>query len=332
MTATISRMLPKDEFAVEYAVVAPAMGEAMTIIPEGAEVAHIRIRNIWDFTTLRLWRLMRRVKPHIVFSSLRYLNVRVLAAARLAGVKAVVRNDNGLQTCRWDNRLLMRLTYPWAHTVVAQQEEMRRELIDVMRLDSRKVVAIGNPLDTATIDQLAKEPSPYPNDGKVNYLWTARFFYNKGQDLLCRAFAQIHSENAATHLYLLGRYSDDDPYYRQVRQYVDDNGLTDSVSFVGHQANPYKWMAHCHCFVMPSRYEGMPNSLMEAMHLRRPVVATRCIPLIERMVDNGHNGILVDSDNCGQMADAMKAALRLTDCHPTFKTGQPADFINLFRI
>ena len=115
-----------------------------------------------------------------------------------------------------------------------------------------------------------------------------------------------------------------------MRQYVSDNNLDDAVTFAGHQSNPYSWMAHCDCFVLPSRYEGMPNSLMEAMYLRKPVVATRCIPLISRMVDDGRNGILVDSDDEIQMASAMEAALQLTDCHPSFNMGQVNDFIKLF--
>lgn len=330
VTVTVSRMLPESNYSVKYAVVSHTMGEITSILPADAQVKHIKISNIWDFTTLRLWRLLRNEKPDYVFSSLRYLNIRVLAAARLSGVKAIVRNDNGLQTCRWDNRLFMRLTYPWAHAVVAQQEEMRQELIDVMHLDGNKVKVICNPLDTATIDRLSREPSPYPDTNEVKYLWTARFFYNKGQDLICRAFAHIHSAHPNTHLYLLGRYSEDSPYYLKVRQYVRDNNLENAVTFAGHQENPYNWMAHCDCFVMPSRYEGMPNSLMEAMYLRRPVVATRCIPLISRMVDDGHNGILVDCDDEKQMATAMVSALHLTDCHPSYATGQADDFIKLF--
>ena len=148
--------------------------------------------------------------------------------------------------------------------------------------------------------------------------------------MICRAFARLHNTHPNTHLYLLGRYSENDPYYLKVRQYVKDNNLDGAVTFAGHQSNPYTWMAHCDCFVMPSRYEGMPNSLMEAMYLHRPVVATRCIPLISRMVDDGRNGILVDSDDEMQMASAMEAALQLTDCRPNFNIGQANDFIKLF--
>ena len=257
--------------------------------------------------------------------------MRVIAAARLAGgVKAIVRNDNGLQTARWDNKLLMRLTYRYAHLIIAQQEEMRQELIDVMHLDPEKIVAIANPLNTDIIDKKSQEPSPYPTAHQVNYLWAARFFYNKGQDLLCRAFRIVSERQPAAHLYLLGRYDTGDPYYQQVRQYVETNHLEERVHFMGEEPNPFKYMRHCDCFVMPSRYEGLPNALVEAMYLGRPVVATRCIPMISRIVSDHYNGILVDPDEEQQMAEAMLSAPSLHDFEMTYHPSRPEDFIRLF--
>lgn len=68
---------------------------------------------------------------------------------------------------------------------------------------------------------------------------------------------------------------------------------------------------NANCFVLPSRVEGLPNSLVDAMFLCRPVVATRCIPMIERMVEEGVNGYTVPVGDIELMADAMIKAINL---------------------
>ena len=90
-------------------------------------------------------------------------------------------------------------------------------------------------------------------------------------------------------------------------------------------------MFHSDCFVLPSRLEGLPNVLLEAMYLKRPVVASVCIPVIDRMVEEGYNGYKVKPEQPVAMAEAMEKALSLKDFELTFRTAEKEDFINLFK-
>ena len=332
VTVTIAQFLIEADYEVVFVVVTNHIGSIQHIIPKDKRIVIVRVRNIWDFTVTKISRIISHEKPDFLFSSLRYLNPRVLMASKLAGhAKVIVRNDNGLQTARWDNKILMRWTYPWAEKVVAQQEEMRQELIDQMKLNPQKVVAIHNPFNKGIIDQLAEEPSPYPQDSAVNVLHVGRFFHNKGQDTACKAFQQLHQRLPQAHLYFVGKFDENDAYFQMVREFVVTNGMEGFVHFVGHDPNPYKWMKHCDCLVMPSRYEGTPNVLIEAMYLRKPVVATKCIPIIEQMVRDGHNGLLVETDDIEAIASAMEKALQLTDFGMTYQPGEKEDFLALFQ-
>lgn len=332
VTVTIAQCLAEADFEVAFVVVANKIGSIQHIIPKGHRTIFVKVQNIWDFTVTKIARVIAKENPDFLFSSLRYLNPRVLAASKLAGhAKVIVRNDNGLQTARWDNKLLMRWTYPWAEKVVAQQEEMRQELIDKVGLNPRKVVAIHNPFNKEIIDKLALEPSPYPKNSSLNYLHVGRFFHNKGQDAACKAFQRLHQQLPQSHLYFVGKYEENDAYYRMVKDIVAADGLENCIHFVGHDPNPYKWMKHCDCLIMPSRYEGTPNVLIEAMYLRKPVVATKCIPIIERMVDDGHNGLLCDTDDIEAIATAMEKALHLKDLEMTYQPGDKKDFLALFQ-
>ena len=82
---------------------------------------------------------------------------------------------------------------------------------------------------------------------------------------------------------------------------------------------------------MPSRKEGLPNSLIDAMYLGKPVVATTCIPVISRIVRDGYNGILVAPEDVEAMAAAMQKAIYLKDFKMTYTPASKEDFISLFR-
>ena len=89
-------------------------------------------------------------------------------------------------------------------------------------------------------------------------------------------------------------------------------------------------MKYCDCFVLPSRIEGLPNVLIEAMYIGKPVVASVCIPVIDRMVENGYNGYKVQPEQPEQMATAMEKALLLKNFQMTFHLAEPKDFVKLF--
>ena len=103
------------------------------------------------------------------------------------------------------------------------------------------------------------------------------------------------------------------------------------MHLVGFDTNPYKWVKGADCYVLSSRTEGLPNSLIEAMHIGVPVVATRCIPIIERIVADGYNGYLTDVDDIASMEEAMLKAVKLRDFENTYKPATKEDFVGLFR-
>ena len=77
-------------------------------------------------------------------------------------------------------------------------------------------------------------------------------------------------------------------------------------------------MAHCDVFVLPSRMEGFPNVLLEAMCLNKPVVATTCLPVIQQIVKDGVNGYVCPEEDAEKMASSMTKALDLKDIHNTY--------------
>lgn len=332
MTITIAKMLPKDKFEVKFVIVHRSLGTITQFIPKEYEILHIPIHNIWCATTLRMARVILKEKVDIVFCSLLYLNARLILAAKMTGTKVIVRNNIDLsRSVKPSNIKLVKATYRWADKVIAQQEEMHDEIIAYTGLPADRVITMHNPMDTEMIDIKARADSPYNDGGKqLKYVWVARFSQEKGHDLLVKAFAKVHTDNKNAHLYLVGKYDFNNKYDKEVKALVETNKLEDCVHFVGFDNNPYRWVKNADVYVMPSRLEGLPNSLIDAMYLGKPVVATRCIPVIDRIVEDGYNGYVVPSEDVDAISDAMIKAPTLRAFNMTFISASKEDFIELF--
>lgn len=330
MTINIGKMLPTEIFEVKF-VVCGRMTQILKFIPINHEVIRIPWHNIYMFPRLRMARVIFKEKPDFVFSSTMSLNVRLIQSAKWCGVKSIVRNDSMLRYISNSKFLsLLSKQYKFAYHVVAQQEEMQQELIKLVGTNDKHIVCLHNPIDIDTINLRIKDENPYSQDDTIKYLFVGNYSIHKAHDVLIKAFRIVHSHNTKAHLYLVGKIIPTFPNYQKVVKMVEDFGLQKYVHFIGEQNNPYKWMLHCDCFVLPSRLEGLPNVLLEAMYLKRPVVASVCIPVIERMVEEGYNGYKVEPEQPKAMAEAMEKALSLKDFELTFRTAQKEDFINIF--
>lgn len=119
-------------------------------------------------------------------------------------------------------------------------------------------------------------------------------------------------------------------FYKKVKNIVISEGISDYVHFIGFDPNPYRWIKYADCFILPSRFEGLPNALIEAMFIGKPCVATSCIPIIDRIIVNGYNGYTVGNEDSDSMAAAMEKAILLSDFEMVYKSADDDEFINIF--
>lgn len=330
MMLTLLKQLDPDKYNVKIVIVHQKLLGIENFIPQHFDMLHIKIRNIWDFTITKMVKAIRKEKADFLFSSIFYMNLRVVIAGKLTGVPVILRNDNYVSIMSRRQRWVTNTVYKWAKCVIMQQEEMLDEFKQTFHFPDNKMVVIHNPIDTETIDRLIDEPSPYPNEDQVKFVNVARFKRKKGQDVLAEAFIKVHEKIPNAHLYYVGNYKEVNPIYDKVLEIIRLAGLEKYVHFVGQQMNPYKWMKHSDCFVLSSRLEGLPNVLLEAMYIGKPVVSTTCIDVISRIVKDGYNGYLVPSESPTALAEAMIKALVLKDFKMTYKPDDMELFRKLF--
>ena len=330
---TIGKMLISQGGDVKFVIIGNPRGSICDIIPSRTEVFYIP-KNYVRWT--KMTSLIRREKADIVFASCRNISRDIIWATKIPGLtcKVIVRSDNPLKTLKLWQRLLIRLSFRFADIVIAQQEEMRQEIVNEYPVPSRKVIALQNPIDYDDIRIKSQAPSPYPQVKAVNYLWAASIKESgtKGQDILLRAFAKVRQRNMNAHLYLVGRYVEGGAYYNGLKDFAERHHLTDYVHFIGYDVNPYRWMKYADCFVLSSRVEGLPNALVEAMYLKRPVVSSRCLPVIDRMIKDGMNGYKAEVGDVDGLAAAMEKAVTLGEPEMIYKPADNDEFLKLFEL
>lgn len=331
---TIGKILIHAGFDVVFCIENRGSTPIEQFIPSGINKNYYPHKRHSISHLFKMVKLIRQEQPDVVFAPCRYLSRDVILAAKMAstGCKIIVRSDNPLKTLDGKGRLFVKKIFPFADIVIAQQEEMRQELINDIPLPPEKVVTIQNPIDTETINEKAKAGSPYNNKDEVRYVWVAgvRESGTKGHDILLKAFQIVKKNIPQAHLYFVGKYLEEGKYYLSLKKYVEVNGLTDSVHFVGYDENPYRWVKHADCFVLPSRMEGLPNAMVEAMYLGKPVVATRCLPIIDRMVEDGVNGYKVEVEDYENMAVTMARALELKNAQMIYQPSSNEKIEDLF--
>lgn len=122
----------------------------------------------------------------------------------------------------------------------------------------------------------------------------------KNQQLAIRAFALLASEVSSLHLVVCG----DGECRVSLVSLARELGVSDRVHFLGFRLDAHEIMAAFDIYCLPSIYEGLPLSVLEAWAARTPVVATDVIGTRE-IVRHGENGLLVQLDDERAMADAL---------------------------
>jgi len=172
-----------------------------------------------------------------------------------------------------------------------------------------KIFLIPNGVDTA---KFHPEPRlrPDPTRPERDILCVARLQYPKGVDVLLHAWARMMKAPAAWRAQLKPRLllAGTGPLQKQLEQLATVLGIRDSVVFLGLRKDVAPLLQQSWSFVLPSRWEGMPNALLEAMACAIPCIATR-VSGSEDIIVDGINGLLVEPEQPSEMAQALRRVI-----------------------
>ena len=114
----------------------------------------------------------------------------------------------------------------------------------------------------------------------------------------------MKSEGFNTHIYFLGVGPDEN----FVKDFAKENNLESSITLLGYQTNPYKYVKKCDLFVCASLAEGFSTAATEALILGTPVVTVEVSGMKEMLGDNNEYGIVTEN-NEDALYDGIKKIL-----------------------
>ena len=239
----------------------------------------------------RLRQLMLEQRPKRVLALLTKTNILCCAAVWDLPVHLVVSERNDPQRQRLDRlwSRLRRVYYRRADVVTANTDGVLVAL-EAMG-DWNRLELLPNPLPGKLS---MSDSNARPLERQLEVLAVARLVPQKGLDVLIRAFASLpECVREGWTLVLVG----DGPERESLEALVNRQGLSSVVSFEGFRPDPSLFMQRASIFALPSRFEGMPNALLEAMAAGLPSVVSDASPGPLEMVRDGREGLVVRTDD-----------------------------------
>ena len=231
--------------------------------------------------------------------------VRFIGAKSLATCHGFICNDNKLRLYNYlDKQILKNST-----KIVVVSEGIREELLQA-GIAEKKIQVLPNGVshgpDAPKAQKLRNEKRSAlnltANDLVVGYL--GRLSEEKGLAYLVEAVGRLQGQGLPVKLLLVG----EGPSRVHLHELSKKMLYNESVIFTGFQENVEQWLPVMDAFALPSRTEGTPLALLEAMAARIPVVAS-AVGGVPKIVRHGENGLLVPTESPVELADALAKVL-----------------------
>jgi glycosyltransferase involved in cell wall biosynthesis len=323
----VLKHLDRSRFSPELYLITPT-GELLPEIPADVPVHSFQDRHQepigrlpgagFRARTRDLARLLEERQIDVIYDRTWHMTLITAQAAALRPTPrvSVIVTDNrrdfeiNTERFRWIKRRLMRKAYLTADRVLAVSEGARESAMKYHGLPPEKIQTFYNLFDVQHIDRQAAEALPASinkDDSRFVVVALGRLHAAKGYDVLVEAVRRAVYDlgHPQLELWILGEGELRSSLERQIRE----ARLEQHVRLLGFQDNPHRFLKVADLFCLSSRYEGMPNALVEAMLSGTPVLSTDCQSGPREILQSGRLGRLVPVDNPKALADAIADAI-----------------------
>lgn len=265
----------------------------------GVNIVYLNKKSGFDFSVIsKLKKEIKKFQPdavHVHLNAIKYAGI----AARQAKVKKCVytvhniaEKDAGGFSQKLNGFFFKK---KWV-TPVALSEIVKESISNLYGIASNNIPIVYNGIDLGRC--IVK--NDYTLSSPIRLIHVGRFFEQKNHKGMVDAFLKIKKDYPNTVLQLLG----DGELKAEIERYVEELGLKDSVEFMGAQDNVHAFLSKADIFLLPSHYEGMPITLIEAMGSGMPIVAT-AVGGVPDMLSHNESALLTE-DNSDSVYSACK--------------------------
>ena len=192
-----------------------------------------------------------------------------------------------------------------ATRIISVSTTIAQELIEE-KIDPSKIYLIHNGIDLIKFKKIEAKSQLREELGipdKKTIIYTGRLSSEKGVDFLIGSFSKLNRETDCQIIIIADGFE-----RKKIVQLLDDYQLSKSVLLIQKVNDVASYLNAADLFVLPSKFEGLSNSLLEAMACGLPVISTRVGGSID-IIEDGINGLLVDVDNEDQLIQVISKVL-----------------------
>jgi len=281
-------------------------GIQVTVIPKSHSFFHF----------LKMILYLRRNKYDIVHC---HSGGYACLAAKCAGIKNIIYTRHGMAVTEAElkqrnffKKMRDFLVDKTITKYIALTKYDKKVMNQILNIDSKKIDIIWNGIDPSFTEELTTAKYTNPTIGIVG-----RLTRQKGISYLIRAVPKIVKKFSDLEVLIAGDGEDESI----LKNLSKEHGVSDRVKFLGYVKNVSEVINCMDVFVLSSIWEGFPYVLLEAMILKKPIVATDIFG-IQEIIDNNKNGILVKPRCPDSIAKAVIELL--TDKKRAKKLGEAA--------
>lgn len=228
-------------------------------------------------------------KNYLIFSF--QANVYAILFAKLLNQKIIIRSNAAPH--EWINfykRIIIKFFYNKANEIIVNSNEFKEEVKKIFKVNS---TVIHNPLDKKKLTSLSKNKiniSFFDNfKSGIKILNVGRLTKQKNQIDILKSI-NILKNTVPIRLLIIGSGNE----LNNLKEYIKKKKLSDNVKIIPYCKNPYVYFRKANMFVLSSKYEGLPNVLLEATLFKLLSISYNCKTGPKEILQNGKGGILIN--------------------------------------
>jgi len=263
----------------------------------------------------QLYLYLNREKPYAIITCLNYMNVMATIVTKIASPNSkIIISERGIFSKEVNNKsfysliikFLSFVTYRIANEIIAVSRGVALDLSETLKIPLNKIKVIYNPTISESLIKQSQEKIPAKYEKyfkKPTIVSIGRLEHVKGYDILIKAFSKVKNIIDCS-LIIIGEGS----LRKELIELCKSLNIENSVFLPGIISNPYPFVRRSKIFVLPSRSEGLPNALIEALGIGKTLIATDCEGAKE-IISSRKIGYIIDNEDYRGMSEVILEVL-----------------------
>ena len=262
-----------------------------------SKISNIRLK--YFIALFELFKYLLKNKNVVVLSF--QANIYCILICKLLNINIIVRSNSSPSGWyhNWLKKLIYKKVISLADKIIVNSLEFKHQMENRFKVN---VECIFNPLNQKEIIKKSKfkiNEKFYNNVYKIINL--GRMTEQKDQITILKAI-NLLKKKINLRLLILGRGIEK----VNLQTYINENKLNKYVKLINFIDNPYPYIKKANLFVLSSKYEGLPNVLLEAATLKKTIISTKCPTGPKEILDNGKRGFLFKNDEANALYNSLQ--------------------------